>query len=121
MPEFLPHYIEGPISMVASASITGGQVLEVTGNMTCGPAGAASTKVCGVAARDAVSGASLTVYIDGVFDLTAAGAIAAGDKVCTGAAGTVSTIGANTFATMIGVALEAISNGSTGRILFDPS
>lgn len=121
MGNFLPHYDDGPISMVASATITGGNVLEVTGNMTVGPAGAASTKVCGVAAYDAVSGASLTIYTEGVCDLVASGAISAGDKVVAAAAGKVATVGANTFATVIGVALEAIADTATGRVLLNLS
>lgn len=119
MAEKQPHYAPGRnVSFTASATITGGQLVEVTGNMTVGPAGAASTKVIGVAERDAVSGASLTVSLTGpVWDLTATGAIAAGDVLCAAAAGTVAPIGANVFTTKKGIALEAIANAGTGRVL----
>lgn len=118
MGQHVPHYAGKPaISQAATATIAGGQLVENTGNMSVGPAGAASTKVIGVAGYDAVSGASVAVFVDGVHDLTAAGAISAGDKVCAAANGTVQTIGANTFATKVGTALEAIANGATGRIL----
>lgn len=118
MADHVPHYIATPaVSMVATGTITGGRLVETTGNMTCAQAGAASIKVCGVAARDAVATASTPVYEDGVHDLVATGAIAAGDIVCAAANGTVQTIGANVFGTKCGRALEAIANAATGRIL----
>lgn len=119
--DYVPHLVGKPaISMVATATIARGSLVEITGNMTVGPAGAASIKVAGVGARDAVSGVSLPVFVDGIHDLTATGAIAAGDHVCAAANGTVQTIGANTFGTKVGTALEAIANGATGRILLNP-
>lgn len=117
MADFLPHYQDGDVlTFAATTTITGGQVVEVTGNMSVGAAGAASTKVVGVALSDAVSGGTVRVGRVGVYDLTATGAIAAGDHVCSAAAGTVATIGANTFQTDFGIALEAITGGSTGRV-----
>lgn len=118
MADHLPHYIATPpISMAATGTIVGGRLVASSGNMTVAASGAASALVCGVAARDAVSGASLPVYTNGIHDLVAAGAIAAGDIVCAGAAGTVAAIGANVFGTKIGRALEAIADTATGRIL----
>lgn len=119
MPDRQPRYAPGRnVSFVAGATITGGQLLEITGNMTVSPAPAASTKVIGVACRDAVSGASLTVSLSGpVWDLTATGAIAAGDIVAAAAAGTVAPIGAGVFGAKKGIALEAIANAATGRVL----
>lgn len=122
MPDRQPHYAPGRnVSFVASAAVTGGQLVEITGNMTVAPAAAASTKVIGVAERDAVAGASLTVSLTGpVWDLTAAGAIAAGDIVAAAAAGAVAPIGAGTFGAKKGIALEAIANAGTGRVLLTP-
>jgi hypothetical protein len=118
MPDHVPHYIVGPpMSQVASATVIGGRLVETTGNMTVGPAGAASIKVAGVAARDAVTGLGTPVFVNGVHDLKAAGAIAAGDILCAGAAGTVAAIGANVFGTKVGRALEAIADTATGRVL----
>lgn len=118
MADHVPHLVVSPaISMAATGTITGGRLVESTGNMTCAQAAAASTKVVGVAARDAVNGGATPVYINGVHDLTATGAVAAGDKLCAAANGTVQAIGANTFATKVGTALEAIANGATGRVL----
>jgi hypothetical protein len=118
MAEHIPHYSGGgPIlSPVATAAIAGGQVVEVTGNMTVGPAGAGSIKAIGVAGRDAAIGAGTPVFTDGVHDLTASGAIAAGDRVVCAAAGAVATIGAGTAFQVIGIALEAIADAAKGRI-----
>lgn len=123
MAEVTPHYPSTPpISFGTTAAVTGGQLVSVTGNMTVGPAGAASTAVVGVAARDA-GGTNqqnqVPVYRDGIHDLTATGAIAAGDKVAAAAAGTVAPIGANVFTTKVGTALEAIANGAKGRIALE--
>ncbi len=118
MPEHIPHYVRSPaISQVATGTITGGRLVENTGNMTVAQAGAASIKVVGVAATDAVSGMSLPVYTDGIHDLVCTGAITAGDIVCAAANGTVQTIGANVFGTKVGRALEAGVNAGTARIL----
>lgn len=116
--EHVPHIGDGGprATYTASAAITAGQLVEITGNMTVGPAGAASTKVVGVAARDTASGAQVMVYGDDVHDLLAAGAIAAGAQVIAGAAGTVATVGAGTAFQVIGVALEAIADTAKGRV-----
>lgn len=118
MAEVLPHY-QGKLPRtytVATTAVVGGQLVEINGNMTVGPAGAGSTKCVGVAGHDAAVGAQVTVYPAGVFDLLAAGAIAAGAKVICGAAGTVVTVGAGTFDQVIGTAQEAINNAATGRV-----
>ena len=118
MADHVPHYVSLPaISFAATGTIIGGRLVENTGNMTVAAAGAASIKVQGVAARDTISGASLPVYVDGVHDLTATGAIAAGDIVVAAANGTVAPIGAGAFGAKVGRALEAIANTATGRVL----
>lgn len=128
MAEHVPHIIKSPpITMTcATAAITGGQLVEMVGNMTCQPAGAGSAKAIGVAARDAIVGAQVPVYTDGVHDLTAAGAIASGDQLIAGAAGTVATVAAVTTPTagdvnatrqLVGKALEAIADTAKGRVL----
>lgn len=128
MAEHVPHIIKSPpVTMTcATSAITGGQLVEIVGNMTCKPATAATPKCVGVAARDAIVGAQVPVYVDGVHDLTAAGAVAAGDQLVTGAAGTVSTVAAVTTPTpgdvnatrqIVGIALEAIADTAKGRVL----
>jgi hypothetical protein len=121
MAEYTPVFAGGtaPITLQASATITGGRLVEVTGNGTVGPAGAASTKAVGVAATDAVSGTKVQVWpLPGVVhETTASGAIAAGDGLIAGAAGVVSTIGAGTFQQLLGVALAAAADTATCRYI----
>ena len=120
MADHLPRYFATPpISMAATGTITGGRLVAASGNMTVAQAGAGVTTVVGVAARDAVSGQNLPVYTDGIHDLVAAGAIAAGEAVVAAANGTVAAIGAGAFGTKVGKALEAIADTATGRILLE--
>jgi len=90
----------------ASATITEGQLLEVSGDGTLGPAGAASAAVVGYALTGAASSAPVKALMFGpVLSLTSSGAITAAAKVVAGAAGVVTTIGANTFEKIVGTAL----------------
>lgn len=111
MADYLPAFDGGTLTFTASADVVGGQTLEITGVRTVGPAGAASTKYVGVAAFSAKSGEKVTVVLPGKIQrLTAAGAIAAGDIVRTGADGTVEAgteLAPVLFTTAIGKALTA--------------
>lgn len=104
----------------AGATITGGQVVAITGaDRTVQPAGATSLVAAGVALHDAASGdTDLAVARVGVWPLTAAGAITRGARVKAGAAGTVSAwvSGTDSAAAIIGYALEAIGDTLKGRI-----
>ena len=92
MAEYLPIYKPGQaITLAASATITGGQLVEVTGSGTHAPAGAASVKVVGVAAFDAANGDNVTIFAGGVQSVLASGAVTAGAVVQAGASGTVAT------------------------------
>jgi Uncharacterized conserved protein (DUF2190) len=108
MADYLPKFTPGKaVTFTVSADVIGGRLVDVTGNRTVGPAGADVADVVGVAGFDAVAGDSVTVYTrpSGVQQLVAAGAIVAGAKVISAAAGKVATIGAG--ANPIGIALEA--------------
>lgn len=108
-------------------AIVGGQVVERrTGTRLVGVAGAASTKVCGVARWDVPAtrttiqqnqvgdGNELLVARDCVIRVTASGAVAVGDKLIAAAAGAVSAAGATPDArTVIGEATEAAADGAT--------
>lgn len=121
MADYTPVFASGvaPITLQASATVTGGRLVEVTGNGTVGPAGAASTKVVGTAAWDAASGVKVDVWpLPGVVhEVTASGAIAAGDGLIAGAAGVVSTIGAGTFQQLVGVAVAAAADTAICRFI----
>lgn len=122
MGDYLP-YIQGvrPFSGVtASAAITGGQLVEVTGVNTIGPAGAASVKVIGVAAHDAAIGAGVTVHpISGnTHETTSTAGSVAGDRITAAAAGAVASTAAATAAaagTDLGVAVNTATAGNKVR------
>lgn len=104
MADYLPKFKPGQtFTGQASADVTGGRLLEVTGSKTYAHAGAASVKVIGVAGQDTASGDDVTIHRGGVQRLTASGVIAAGAQVQAAADG---QIAAGTTAP-IGVALTA--------------
>lgn len=125
MADYIPVYLPGTaVSMTASATIIGGQLVEVSGNGTVAPSTASATpsaKVVGVAGFDAASGQRVTVYARGtVHETTANGAITAGDQMASGAvAGTVKSLAAaaaavaadiNNARAVIGVALTTAAD-----------
>ncbi len=113
MAEYLPIFKPGQaITLKASAAITGGQVVEVTGAGTVGPAGANSTKVVGVAGFDAAINDYVTVYAGGVQNCTSAGVITAGDLVAAAASGNVATNAAPAVGVQIGIALSTTTGAS---------
>jgi hypothetical protein len=121
MADYTPPFQPGAaVTRTASTTITGGQVIEVTGNGTVGTAGADSTKVIGVAAHDAASGARVTVHglVGQVHEVVATAGVTAGDGLATGAAGTVKTVVIATAAaagTLIGVAETTAGAGLKTR------
>jgi Uncharacterized conserved protein (DUF2190) len=127
MAEWLPKYLPGQRwTSTASATITGGQLLAVSGSDTVGPAGANSIAVVGVAAHDAASGEKLTVFSPKIAVLTASGAITAGAQVVPAAAGAVSALAAVTTPTpadvtnsraIVGVALTTAASNLV-KVLF---
>lgn len=105
-PKFL--YVD-VITGTASATITGGQVLAVSGNGTVGPAGADSNAVVGVAAFDCASGDRVSFFPRGKVHIsTAAGAITAAARVNSAAAGTVAS--ATAAVANIGIALTTAAD-----------
>ena len=108
MADYLPKFKPGEaVTFTASAAVTGGRLVVATGDRTVGPAGADSAAVIGVAAFDAASGESVTVFTraGGIQRLTASAAIAAGAQVISAANGKIATVGAG--ANPIGIALVA--------------
>jgi hypothetical protein len=124
--DYTPIYTGGvkPYTSTASATITGGQVLEVSGSGTVGPATAATTKPAGVAAHDAASGAKIAVWPlnNCIHEITvvAAATVTAADAVITGTAGTVNTAAVATAAaagTLLGTALTTASAPNKVRFI----
>lgn len=93
MGAYEPKFLYGDeVTGTASATITGGQTLIVTGTGTLGPATAGSPACVGVAAADAVSGDRFAFFPRGKIHVsTASGGITAAARVDTGAGGTVAS------------------------------
>ena len=92
MGDYLPVAPDGRYGYTCSAAVTEGQLLEVTGDGTVGPAAVTSAKVVGVAAFAQASGGKvLTHDLDDLHETTVATgqALTAGDPVKAGASGTV--------------------------------
>lgn len=119
MADYTPVFTGGaiPFTSTTSATVTGGQVLVVSGTGTVAAAGAASGLVVGVAAHDAASGAQVTVWpLPGVIhETTTPTGVTAGNALTSAAAGTVDpgTLGTIAAAgTLIGVALTTATAGN---------
>ena len=124
MADYSPVYADGirPFTLGASGTITGGTLVEATTTGNCATAGAASTKVIGVAAFDAVSGGRVSVWpLPGVMHEiihTAGGAV--GDVMTAAASGQMATTAAATAAaagTDLGVAVTTASAGAKIRFI----
>lgn len=94
--------------LVAGADVQKGQVVYISGDMTVSPTTASSPAVLGVAMLDTKAGQPIAVECEGLFKLTAGGAITAGSKVTSAAGGKVVSGAENT----IGIALnDATADG----------
>ena len=119
MAEYLPILKPGQaLTLKASAAVTAGQVVEVTGVNTCGPAGADSVKWVGVAAFDAAINDNVTIYAGGVQAPVASGLVTAGDLVVCAAVGEVITDATPlTAPALVGVALSTATDAAV-RVAF---
>ena len=103
----------------ASATVTGGQAVYVSGSGTVAPTAAAANIPVGVASNDAASGAPVGFYCRGtVHRLTASGTVTAGDVVEAALAGAVAThtIGTND-ARAFGIALTTATAGNLVEVM----
>lgn len=122
MPDFTPPFKPGhAVTFTASAAVTGGQLVEVTGPMQVGPAAAGSAKVIGQPGHDATAGTPVTVHLPGktVTAATASGAVTAGDHVKAAAGGRVAkfTPGTDAETTRVGLAITTAADGATVRLI----
>lgn len=104
--------------LVADGDLTAGQVVYVSDEMKVKATAAASAAVLGVAMFDAKNGEPVAVECEGLFKLTAAGAISAGALVESAAGGKVATVG-ETVTKTIGIALnDAAADGDPVFVKF---
>ncbi len=119
MADYVEVFDEGTdITMTASAAITGGQLVIVSGAGTVAASSAAADTWLGVATTDAVSGAKVGITTSGVQELTASGAVTAGAVVAAAASGQVATFGGTNYAQVVGIALTSAASGAKVRIKF---
>lgn len=119
MAEYLPIHTPGQaVTLKASAAITAGQVVAVSGSGTVAPAGADSAAWVGVAATDAATNDNVTIWCGGTQNCTAAGAITAGDAIECAASGAVATASGATALTFVGVALTTAADTAKVRVRF---
>lgn len=121
MADYVPQFLPGQaVPMTASAAITGGKPVYVSGSGTVAQAGAAANIPVGVAAQDAAaSGDRITVFARGTgHELTASGTVTAGDVVEAAASGAVAThtVGTND-ARVFGIALTTATTGNPVQIM----
>lgn len=116
MPDYTPNHLPGEsVTYVASAGITGGQVVHITATgRTVTATTAASDHVVGVATHDAITGQRVTVSRGGEQFPKAAGAITAGVPVKSAAAGCVAAwvTGTDLPSLVLGVALDTVADGA---------
>lgn len=92
MAEYLPLHLPGKAyTRTASAAITAGQLVRVSGSGTVAPTSAASADWLGVAGNDAAIGDLVVVYSEGIQRVACTAAITAGANVEGGAAGQVTS------------------------------
>lgn len=121
MSEFVPIHKPGQSwTSTASADITAGQALVVSGQDTVAPSTAASGAFVGIAAFSAKTGEKVTVRSGGgVYPLTSTGTVGDGDQLTTAAGGAVAAAGADPAAgTIIGVALADAASNKVKALLF---
>jgi len=124
MADYTPVNQDKPFTQTASATITGGQLLDSTGNGTVGPS-AGTLRPIGVAEHDAVSGGRVTVWPmpGNVHELVIKNTvvIAAGNPIiaASGSAGNVDTGTLATVAaagTLIGICIQGGTGNAGGTV-----
>lgn len=121
MADYKPLFLPGKAyTSQASAAITGGALVYVSGSGTVANTSGASTLPIGVAARDAAaSGDKVGVYARGtIHRLTASGTVTAGNTVEAAAAGAVAAhTGGTNDQRVFGVALTTATDGNSVTIM----
>lgn len=106
------------VTCTAGADVTGGQLVEISGDREVSPAAAGSAKVFGVAATDAKADDAVLVLRGGIIPLVASAAVAAGARVKAAADGKAVTVGAGEAG--IGLAVTAASGaGKSFQVALD--
>lgn len=113
------------MTVASGQSVTGGQMVELTGDRTVRAGQADSVVACGVAVYDGSAGDKVAVATDGVWPLVASGSITQGQRLVCAASGAVKAVpsAGGTYAQaeqtihlrVVGYALEDAADGATFR------
>lgn len=122
MGDYTPVFPGIPVTFTASAAVVGGQPVEVTGDMTVGPAASGSIKVAGIAAFDCPAGSTVTVHTPGgsVEEIAVSAAVTAGQHVKPTGSGRVApfVVGTDSEPQRLGLCIKGQSTvGSVCRYL----
>lgn len=124
MADYTPVFADGvkPFTSTASATITGGVIVEASSTGAVATAGVGSVKFVGVAAHDAASGAKVTVWpLTGVVhEVTHTAGGSVGDCLTVAANGLLATTAVGTAAAAgsdIGNALTTAGAGAKMRFI----
>lgn len=123
MADYTPIYTVNqlPFTSTTSTTVTGGQMLAVSGTGTVGPAAAGSLAVIGVAGHDAATGARVTVHpLAGLVHefIAGTGGITAGQSVKVGAtANAVLPVSSGADNGQVGIALTTASAAAAVSVL----
>lgn len=115
MAEYTPIYAATPYTATTSAAVTAGTLAEVSGSATVGPAGAGSTKVVGVFAFDAASGAQVAIHTGAIQEIVCAANVTAGNTLKAAASGQVTPWVSGTDAADLIVAIALTTATSTNK------
>ncbi len=122
MADYSPVYAAGvlPLTLIAGATITGGQVVFVSGVSTVSPTAGANGAAIGVAAHDAISTARVSVWplVGPIHETVTPAGVTAGNALTSSTAGgidsgTLATIAA--AGTFIGTAITTATAGLKAR------
>lgn len=115
MANYTPVNEDERYTLTASAAITAGQLVAISGVNTCAPAGSGDWPL-GVAAYDCASGARATILDEDLIHetMTTAG-VTAGDLLKAGAGGTVETDGTPAAGVTFAVAFTTAAANSKAR------
>jgi hypothetical protein len=103
----------------AGGTITGGQLVYVSGANTVQATSAATGAWVGIATQDATSGNKVGVISGNEQELVAAATIAAGDPLMAAAAGQVTPFTGTTYSQKVGTALTGGASGAKVRVQMD--
>lgn len=118
MADYTPVFVAAPpVTLQASATITGGNLVAISGSGTVAHAGAASAAFIGVAAHDAVNGQKVAVYAasGNVHETVTAAGVTAGNHLKTVAAGAGVDPTPATYDVDVGMAITTATAGNVTR------